>query len=277
MEIKNHKFDQRVAKFESTDKHSGNFSNKQLPDTIVIHYTAGGTADNAVRTFKDPDIMASAHLIVDFDGSIIQMFPFNKIGWHAGKSAWKDRTGLNHYSIGIEIVNAGKLTYTGSAWEAWFGRTYEESEVVRAVHRNRNEEEFWHKYTEKQIASVFDICKSLKKYYDIQYILGHEEISPGRKIDPGPAFPMEKLRERLMQSDRKEDREPEESTGEKGYVNASSLNNREGPGAKYNRISEPLSRDTEVTILDENEDWYQVSVKIRGWVSKKYVERGGKA
>ncbi len=273
MIITNHKLAKEFAVFDEIRKSSGNFSSG-LPDTIVIHYTAGPGAESAINTLKDTDVKASAHVVVGSDGKLTQLVPFHKIAWHAGKSAWFDRKGLNKYSIGIEIANAGRLEKSGNTWRSWFGKTYPEEEVVEAVHRNESGPSWWHRYTEEQISAVYELCKTLMKSYEIRFILGHEEISPGRKIDPGPAFPLEKLREHLLDADRKEDEaDPAERNFMKGIVNAGSLNIRSGPGTGHEIIADPLSRNTNVAILDEKKGWYQVEVKMRGWVSKKFVKK----
>jgi len=272
MKISNHKLTEEFAKFEKTNKTSGNFKSG-LPDTIVIHYTAGPSHQSAINTFKDSSVSASAHIVVDFDGSITQLIPFKKVGWHAGRSSWLDRSGLNHYSIGIEIVNAGLLEKGENDWRSWFGKSYSEDEVIQAVHRNQSEPTWWHRFTEEQITAVFDLCKELMNTYDIRYILGHEEISPGRKVDPGPAFPLDKIRERLLETDRRDDDHNEtDKPISRGIVNTSALNIRSGPSAGTQTIASPLSRNTELQILDEQNGWYQAEVKVRGWVSKQFVD-----
>jgi N-acetylmuramoyl-L-alanine amidase len=273
MQIVKHKLTPDFADFEEINKTSGSFESG-LPDTIVIHYTGSGSAASTINTFKDSDINASAHVVVDYDGSITQLIPFHKIAWHAGRSSWLDRTGLNDYSIGIEIVNAGRLEKSGNVWRSWFGRTYQEEEVVHAVHKNESIPSWWHRYTEAQISTVLELCKAIMKSYDIRFILGHDEISPGRKTDPGPAFPMEKLRDRLLYNNLKDD--ADDSGREalaKGIVHASALNIRSGPGAGHKTIADPLSRNTELTILEEKDGWFHVEIPIRGWVSGKFVKK----
>ncbi|WP_291319735.1 N-acetylmuramoyl-L-alanine amidase [Desulfonatronospira sp.] len=272
MKISKHKLTNESAAHEPVKKNSGRFA-RGLPDTIVIHYTAGGSLASAVNTFKDPDVQASAHVVVDKDGSITQMIPFDHIAWHAGRSAFQDRTSLNRFSIGIEIVNAGRLEKSGSGWSSWFGRNYSEEEVIQAVHRNEDSPSYWERFTVEQIEAVFNLCKALKKRYDIVHILGHEEISPGRKSDPGPAFPLDKLRDNILYAQRKDEDELMDKTPGKGIVKASALNIRSGPSVNTRTIAEPLSRNTELKILDEQNGWYQVKVEISGWVSGDFVEK----
>jgi N-acetylmuramoyl-L-alanine amidase len=272
MKISRHKLAKESARFDEVSKTSGEFG-EGLPDTIVIHYTAGPTADSAINTFKDPSVKASAHVVIDFDGSITQFVPFNKTAWHAGESSWLDRNRLNRYSIGIEIVNAGRLEKSGDRWRAWFGRTYGEDDVIRATHRNESEPGWWHRFTEQQITATMELCKELMNHYKIRFILGHEEISPGRKIDPGPAFPLDKIRDRLLYADRSDEKEEKKKAVATGRVNTAGLNIRSGPGTSHNTVMEPLSRGTELSVLEEQNGWYRVEVPVQGWVSKRFVEK----
>lgn len=271
MKISRHKIESDHATFDEIDKTSGPCKDG-LPDTIVIHYTAGPSLSSCINTFRDPSVAASAHIVIDTDGSITQCVPLNKIAWHAGHSSWQDRTGINNYSIGIEIVNAGRLEKTGNVWRSWFGKTYPEDQVLRARHRNEDHDDWWHVYTEEQITTTYQLCLQIMRSYDIQYVLGHEEISPGRKSDPGPAFPLDKLRDRLFHSNRKDQDEAVKSK-ELGVVTASSLNIRSGPSSTTETIAKPLSRNTEVAILDEHNGWYNVEATLQGWVSKKYIHK----
>ena len=176
---------------------SPNIGDYFKPDTIVFHYTAGGTAEGAVSHLVDPKTEVSAHLVISRDLRIFQLVPFNRIAWHAGKSKWKDRENLNRYSIGIEIDNAGKLDLVDGRYYSWFGREYAPSDVVAAKHQNSSSVEFWHKYDDLQIELCTSICKSLIEELKITEIVGHDEIAPDRKIDPGPAFPIDVYRRLL--------------------------------------------------------------------------------
>ncbi|RPH96867.1 N-acetylmuramoyl-L-alanine amidase [candidate division KSB1 bacterium] len=244
-----------------------------LPDTIILHYTAGSSAESSVEHFMSPSAGASAHLVVGRNGGITQLVPFNVTAWHAGRSEYQGRVGFNQYSIGIEMDNAGPLEKTGGGYTAWFGRVYPESEAVKAVHRNEVQPAYWHCYPEKQISAVLDICILLVDHYGIKTILGHEEISPGRKRDPGPAFPLDKLRDRVLNRDRSLDTEPEpEYTRRSGVVTASSLNVRFAPNVAAPTVLPRLSQGTVLDVLREAQGWYEVAVAVRGWVKKDYVQ-----
>ena len=271
MKIKNHLLKGgpgESIKWRESPNHGGPLS----PDSVIIHYTAGGDAESAIDTLCDPASKASAHLVVGRDGSITQLVPFNVIAWHAGQSSYNGRTGYNKYAIGIEIDNAGLLTKSGDVYISWFGRAYEEREVYYGVHRNETVPKYWHRYTEEQITIVQELCSLFIQEYGITSILGHEEISPNRKIDPGPAFPLDKMRDRLLQSDRNLDGPEIVDFPKPGVVTASALNIRSGPGQLQTKIARPLPRGTKVKILKAQNGWYNVAVEMKGWVSGDYID-----
>ncbi len=258
-----------VRKMVPCAKTSGEFESK-YPDTIVIHYTAG-PYQSSLNTLVNPKVKASAHVLIDRDGSITQLIPFNEIAWHAGESSYGGRSGYNKYSIGIEIVNSGPLTKSGNVYRSWFGAAYNPSDVVEAIHRNQSTPKYWHVFTAEQIETVRQLCAELiEAYPNIKQILGHEEISPARKIDPGPAFPLDKLREQLLGSDRRSDGAAE--SPDTGRVVSQSLNIRNTPETDGMLVAQPLPKGTLVSIVDERNGWYKVRTTVEGWVFGKYLD-----
>ncbi len=197
MNIANHRLEGEGIDYRESPNQGGPYAPGAL-DTIIIHYTAGANAESAIRTLSDTERKVSAHLVVGRDGSVTQMLPFDTVGWHAGVSTWGDREGFNKYSIGIEIDNAGQLEEKDGQYISWFGQAYPPEEVVRGVHRNQTEPTCWHRFPQEQVRVVEELCRLLIDEYDIRHILGHEEIAPDRKIDPGPAFPLDDFRARLL-------------------------------------------------------------------------------
>jgi N-acetylmuramoyl-L-alanine amidase len=268
MKIDNHKLtDDPRVKEVSSPNHGGVFAAGH-PDTIVIHFTAGSSAASSVKSLcddKSPN-RASAHLVIGRDSSITQLVPFNTVAWHAGKSQHNGRTGFNQYSIGIEIDNAGELTKTGEKYLSWFGKEYPVNEVVHLKHRNHDGLRYWHTYTEDQIVIVEEICKLLLNAYPIRFILGHEEISPTRKTDPGPAFPLDNLRDELLNqvSD-----DGAEDLLKQGKVTAEILNLRVAP--ENGDVLLKLPKETQLKILEEKEGWLKVVTEQIGWVKKDFV------
>lgn len=268
MEIKDHLLKGANINFRKTPNHSGEFKAGNL-DTIIVHYTAG-PARNSINTLTNPRVRASAHVVVHRDGNITQLAPFNLVTWHAGKSQYKGRVGFNKYSIGIEIENDGTLKKSGSKYRAWYGAIHEEEEVIEAIHRNSTTKKYWHAYTQKQIETVEELCRLLIEKYDLKFILGHEEIAPLRKQDPGPAFPLDKMRDRLLSADRDDDA-PEDNLPTM-VVDAGKLNIRSLPSIRGGKLARPLSRGQKVKVLQKKNGWVKVRVPIEGWVYGKFLE-----
>jgi N-acetylmuramoyl-L-alanine amidase len=139
----------------------------------------------------------SAHVVVDRDGKILQCRPFTTKAAHAGPSKWRDpqtgqsiTTSLNACSIGIEIANAGDEPGVIQWAKKNTGAT-----SIQAKHRNGGPMQEWEAYSQAQLRAVFDLTKALVDQYKLHDVTGHDCISPGRKNDPGPAFPMQDLRE----------------------------------------------------------------------------------
>ena len=264
MNIANHRLE--GADYIESPNQGGAYAPGAL-DTIIIHFTAGASAESAIQTLCDVERKVSAHLVIARNGTVTQLLPFNIIGWHAGHSKWGEREGFNQYSIGIEIDNAGELEERDGRFESWFGRQYPAEEVVRGVHRNQTAASAWHRYTPEQLRVVERICALLVEAYEIKYILGHEEIAPDRKVDPGPAFPLDQMRARLLNG-------PVANAGpEKATIKATRLNIRAEPNGQAERLAGHLFQGTEVEVLEEKDGWCRVKVELEGWVSKRYLDQ----
>jgi len=131
---------------------------------LILHYTAIPIDEEALKYLCDKKNKVSSHYLIDKSGFIFNLVDDRFRAWHAGESYWKKKRDINSRSIGIEICNSGH-------------------------HLN------FEKYTIKQIASISKLLVHLKKKYSIrsENILGHSDIAPYRKIDPGEKFPWLKL------------------------------------------------------------------------------------
>ncbi len=189
--------DGRVVPSYDTPNRGGNFGSGK-PDFLIIHYTAGGTADGAISWFRNPAAKASAHLVIDHNGAITQLAPFNIVTWHAGKSLWGGISGLNSYSIGIEIVNWGLLKGGPGNWKSYTGTSVPDSRVIAARHKNFEPSVVhgWEIFDEAQFGATVAAAQAIVAKYGIPAanVLGHDDISPGRKQDPGPAFAMDRFK-----------------------------------------------------------------------------------
>ena len=151
-------------KSEPSINYTNKIRNKKTIKFIIIHYTGMQSEIESVKRLKDPKFNVSCHYLIGRKGNTIQMVKDNYVAWHAGKSKWKRFSNLNNYSIGIELVNKGhKYGYQN--------------------------------FSNKQISSLIRLCKNLKRKYSIkgENLLGHSDIAPLRKIDPGEKFPWKKL------------------------------------------------------------------------------------
>jgi N-acetylmuramoyl-L-alanine amidase len=198
MKVVNHKLEiatGQPVRFEPTDNHGGEIR----PIYIVMHYTASTSLPGTIDWFKRRQANASAHIVIGVDGEVVQMVPLNRRAWHAGESKWGELVGLNAYSIGIEIVNAGKLRKRADgAWITWSKQAISEDQVTVARHKNEASETGWHEYTEAQIRAAIDVGNAIAQHYPIVDVLGHDDIAPTRKVDPGPLFPMGSVRSRIL-------------------------------------------------------------------------------
>ena len=133
-------------------------------DMLVLHYTGMRGAQEALERLCDPAAKVSAHYTVDEDGTIYAHVPEARRAWHAGAASWAGATDINARSIGIELVNPGHE----------FG---------------------YREFTDDQIASLITLCHSILMRHPIPswHVLGHSDVAPARKEDPGELFPWERL------------------------------------------------------------------------------------
>ena len=131
---------------------------------IIFHYTGMKNDKEAINRLTDFKSKVSSHFLIRDNGKIITLVPELYVSWHAGISSWQNYKSLNKHSIGIEISNPG--------------------------HDNK-----YKKFSKKQIQSILKLSKYLIKKYKIKnkFILGHSDIAPLRKIDPGEKFPWKHL------------------------------------------------------------------------------------
>lgn len=147
---------------------SPNFDDRTLPiSLLILHYTGMETGKAALERMCDGKAKVSAHYMVEEDGCIFQLVDEYKRAWHAGVSEWQGETNINSNSIGIEIVNGG--------------------------HDHPNEDGTLPEFPDVQINAVIALSKDIIKRHGELTVLGHSDIAPARKIDPGENFPWQGL------------------------------------------------------------------------------------
>ncbi len=285
MEIKNH----RVVGVDFVEAAAYTKTGTITPDAIIIHYTAGNSGAATVRLFAAKTAQVSAHFVVHEDGKITQMVDMNKKAWHAGKSSYNGRSGYNSLSIGIEISNPGYLQKIDGKYYTWWeakktsGRiATPESMVYTGKHRNAvTKMTYWQKYTDAQLKAVKELCQAICKAYNIIEILGHEEILPGQKCDPGPAFPLDTMRNELLAKSGKVNLNElfanavSQSAASSLVIGKTTvkLNFRQAPKTTAPLKSNPMAAGTYIYIIgeDSTKEWYNILHEITGWIDKQYI------
>lgn len=131
---------------------------------LILHYTGMADAGAALDRLTDPAAAVSAHYLVDEDGTVVRLVDEAMRAWHAGRSAWEGERDVNSRSIGIELVNPGHA----------FG---------------------YRPFPEPQIAALLRLAGAIVRRHDIRpwHVLGHADVAPDRKTDPGELFPWARL------------------------------------------------------------------------------------
>lgn len=131
---------------------------------VVLHYTGMADASCAIDRLRDPEARVSCHYLVEEEGRILRMVPEEKRAWHAGRSYWRGVAGVNAASIGIELVNPGH-------------------------------EHGYRAFPEPQMQALLPLLADIVDRYDIPRanVVGHSDVAPGRKTDPGELFDWARL------------------------------------------------------------------------------------
>ena len=134
------------------------------PEILVLHYTGMPSGEAALARLRDPEAKVSSHYLVEEDGRIFRLVAEERRAWHAGVSFWKGARNLNGVSIGVEIVNPGHE----------FG---------------------YRAFPDAQVAAVIELVADIRTRWTIDdsRIVGHSDVAPERKDDPGELFPWKRL------------------------------------------------------------------------------------
>ena len=167
------------------------------PKFLIIHYSGSGDTAGTVSWLTKRGSNASAHIVIGRDGEVWQLASFDQRAWHCGESEWNGLKFLNGVAIGIEFVNFGPVTLDkDGVFRSKWGQVVQKNDVVNAIHKNESSPRYWQKFTPQQLSKGAEVARAiLEAYPSIEMILGHDDIAPGRKSDPGPAFPMQEFLE----------------------------------------------------------------------------------
>lgn len=153
-EVRNHRLYKDGEPVKFMESH--NQGGALTPNLIVVHYT-GDMGQGGLNWLIESSPPVSAHLWISRTGEVIQLVPFNRVAWHAGASSYNGRNGCNSFSIGIENQGVGK------------------------------------DWPDAQIEANKGVIEALYRAYPIDDTVGHEDVAPGRKSDPGPNYPWRKV------------------------------------------------------------------------------------
>ncbi len=146
---------------------SPNFNDRKLPiNMLVLHYTEMESAEAAIERLCDPEAGVSAHYLISEQGVVTRLVPEEKRAWHAGASFWRGHRDVNSASIGIELDHPGH------------GLGYRP-------------------FADAQFEALVPLVARIMKHHDIprSNVVGHSDVAPARKIDPGELFPWDRLAE----------------------------------------------------------------------------------
>ncbi|HYJ29252.1 MAG TPA: N-acetylmuramoyl-L-alanine amidase [Allosphingosinicella sp.] len=151
--------------FDIVDCPSPNFDERGHPvSMLVLHYTGMADARSAIDRLRDPEAKVSCHYLVGEDGIVLRMVPEEKRAWHSGRSWWRGLSDVNGASIGIELVNPGH-------------------------------DHGYRPFPEEQIDALVPLVADIKERHGITRgnVVGHSDVAPARKQDPGELFPWSRL------------------------------------------------------------------------------------
>jgi len=265
--------DDRQYRFVPAAK--GNYDDKKVtpPEDIhfiIMHITTGIAMKSTINTFINPDNEVSAHLVIGRDGRVVQMVPFDHAAYHAGGGYWEEQGAFNWHSIGIEVDNAGNLADgADSVYERRSRITIPEGDYERVRYWRDYKEKPWHSFPQVQLEVTFKIVKALERHFrPIQEILEHERISLLTRTDPGPLFPMGKLRTEVLGTDKLNFKRWRVVGATMLYENS----HYQAPKDSYPTWPKQLS-DCEVKILNDSCNyWHLIEIvkhKNKSWKSRK--------
>lgn len=179
---------------------------KITPELVILHDTAGRLekGNSADYLASANTAVASVHFVIEIDGTIVQQVPTNRRANHAGASSYNGRDWCNAFSIGIELVNPGRMTrHSDTMALTWWGQQLAINLYgIREMTTREHGAGLWMPHTEAQIGALITLLETLfRDVPTLKDITTHWYVSPGRKVDPNPLLPLEAIRARIFGAD----------------------------------------------------------------------------
>ncbi|MFD1342902.1 N-acetylmuramoyl-L-alanine amidase [Litorisediminicola beolgyonensis] len=257
------------------------------PTIVIAHDTASRIAPGlAAGYLRKNDRKVSVHFVIERDGAIEQQVPVNRRANHAGRSVYHGRQWCNGFSIGVEMVNPGRMSRESETHAlAWYGDSFEiASYGIQECTTPEHGHGLWMPYTPEQIATFVDLMQFLfDELPTLHDITTHWYVSPGRKVDTNPLFPLEQIRSLIFGREDPLDEEAEilsRAVGASEFVEINTpgdtLNMRRWPSFNPN-VLVAIPHGTRVPVLRsgtfEGRDWHRVQYAGReGWIVADYAD-----
>jgi len=257
------------------------------PEQVILHDTASSLSEGSAADYlENNDAKVSVHFVIELNGNLRQLVPINRRANHAGASSYHGRKGCNNFTIGIELVNRGKMRAAGANGITWFGATVENGrpysvEIAETPEHGRG---MWMHYPEAQLDTLLWLLPELfSEVPTLKDIRPHWYVSPGRKVDTNPLFPLEHVRSYVLGRDDPADEEALALSEPMGLrdlavtdTGGDTLNMRRWPSFNPNVIAK-IPDGTTVPVLRrgsfDGREWLQVIYAGQeGWIVSSYAD-----
>lgn len=200
--IKNHVLFSTQTRNPVTAIETPHVSSESLinPELVVIHSSLSDNAGREVTYYASTNARGAVHIVIDRNGTVYQMAPFNQATWHAGAAKWKDRN-VNRISLSISLINLGPLVKDGNQWKSaiYPSKLVASNDVVTLNDSVTHKPRGWHKFPPPQMQSLERVCKALfRAYPSLGAIVRTTDVNKQKADNPGPAFPLETLKRNVL-------------------------------------------------------------------------------
>ncbi|MGB3463897.1 MAG: hypothetical protein WBA74_01450 [Cyclobacteriaceae bacterium] len=232
---------------------------------LVIIRSSGIQLTQYTNGKNEHIVEQTSHVSINGDGLVQQFIPFNRQVSEPIPGSWEGIKDLRSRAIVINFENCGRLSKKAEHFVSACEKTFDTAEVFTGIHQNEESLSYWHKFSESQIQIAEKIIRCLTSTYQVKYILGNEEVCPGLKTDPGPAFPLEILRRKVIRESRLFGLD---NSMELNIANRFDLNTILG----RQHQSDEQGKDAKiVNIRKKSGGWYKVNIDLGGFIKEEWV------
>ncbi|MEL7145833.1 MAG: N-acetylmuramoyl-L-alanine amidase [Bacteroidota bacterium] len=233
-------------------------------EMIIIKSTTNQLLNNSGH-INGTTTNSPTHVLIDRDGLVTQFIPFNEQIPVAIAGSWEGIKNLASRSIILTFVNHGRLQKQGENFVSTEEVSVEKTDVFTGIHQNEESLSYWQKFTDSQVTIAEKIIRCLTSAYQVKYILGYEEVCPGLQTDPGPAFPLEIMRRKVIKD------QVNELSNTLNYKNVADQLDL-GTVLRDDVLALKAERDAKIiNIRRKNGGWYKVNIDLGGFVKEEWI------